>query len=218
MSQIDLLGAPDVGGPRHELDAYDTPKWATRALCHHLGERLRGPVWECCAGAGAIVDVVAQHPGVSQVWATDVAPRRDDVEQLDFLSARSVYGGWIVSNPPYVTRTGLQASDIVRHAIAHTLPVRVAMLLRLAFVEPCEDRTDLLGVIGRAGFSAPTDYIVLPRVNYIGAPSGNNQTSVWYVWDYSEEWRMGLALDEGLVTVRTYPADIRSATFDWGRL
>lgn len=175
--QIDMLGAPDVGGERSALDTYDTPDWCTLALVDYLGHRLSGMVWEPCAGAGKIVDMVKTAEGVWEVLATDIEPRRADVGPADFLQCASLPESvqWIVTNPPYNTETGT-ATECIKHALSLE-PRGVAMLLRIGWLEPCKDRVELLTT------NPPTDIIILPRVHYIGAPAQNNQTSVWVIWE-----------------------------------
>ena len=200
-----MFGAPDVGGVRDALDAYYTPSWCTRALIDYLGPRLRGVVWEPCAGNGAIVDVLRAHAEfVHTVLASDIAPRRDDISQANFLDCEHGFFGTlapivdtICTNPPYSTDTGT-ATDCVEKAIQ--LAPNVAMLLRIGWLEPCEDRCELLTK------RPPTDIIILPRVNYIGAPKGNNQTSVWVIWSDGEPRR----------PTHTYGPEIRGDGY-WSR-
>lgn len=214
-SQLDMLGAPDVGGTRDKRDRYFTPRWATLALLDYLGDRLAGLVWEPCAGQCHIVDVLRERD--HHVLATDITPYPSLDGVHDFLHLERGYAPpavsmdgtvtvnaphWIVTNPPYTTDQ-CTATDIVRHAL-ELATVGVAMLLRLSWLEPCDDRVDLLMT------DPPTDYIILPRVNYIGAPSGNNQTSVWCVWDRRRNVGSG-----GYTRVKHYPADIRKPTYDW---
>lgn len=211
--QTDIFGAPDVGGERDESDRYYTPPWATRALLHHMGDRLRGDVWEPCAGQGHIADVLESHPSVNDVLRTDIIPSPGhDVSArgvgLDFVDPEEphrYWPGWVVTNPPYRTARGDHATDFVDMAL-RVAGRGVAMLLRVGWIEPCDDRAVLFME------DPPTDYVVLPRVNYIGAPSSNNQTSVWFVWDRRADTPAGMA------RVRHYPADIREPTFDWSRL
>lgn len=222
-AQPDMFGAPDVGGERDANDRYFTPPWATRALIDHLGERLHGLIWEPCAGHGYIVDVL--RDGGHSVLATDILPHEalDGVHNfLDMEPSASLREGvrfegykavasvsqphWIITNPPYTTAI-CTATDIVRHALETFPRSSVAMLLRLSWLEPCDDRAALLLDY------RPTDYIVLPRVHYIGAPGNNNQTSIWMIWDRSEKWRWDHA-QEGFATVKHYTAeDCRQ----WGR-
>lgn len=211
MHQLDMIGHEppgdlEVGGKRDPYDRYFTPPWATRALIDHLGERLHGLIWEPCAGHGYIVDVL-RDAGHS-VLATDILPHEALDEVHNFLEPCAYSPGmrWIITNPPYTTAI-CTATDIVRHALEAFPRSSVAMLLRLSWLEPCDDRAALLLDY------RPTDYIVLPRVHYIGAPGNNNQTSVWMIWDRSEKWRWDHA-QEGFATVKHYTAeDCRQ----WGR-
>lgn len=213
--QIDLLGAPDVGGERHKHDAYDTPEWATRCLVDYLGDRgrcvLTGRVWEPCAGAGAIAGVLERHAPCT-VFRSDIDPRGEGIATLDFLSTDDPpYSvDWIVTNPPYTTGR-CTATDIVRHALS--ICDRVAMLLRIGWAEACRDRTDIFGgaIDGLEEIDRGlTDLVILPRVSFIGAPAANNQTSCWFVWDEvdSPPW--------GTVRMRRYPADVREPGY-WTR-
>lgn len=185
-SQPDMFGASDVTAEgRDPLDRYFTPAWATRPLIDYLGTRLQGLVLEPCAGAGHIVDVLRAHAEyVYRVLESDIAPSRPGMMTRDFLSTSVLpIPDWIVSNPPYTTDQ-CNAADIVAHAL--DLCPRVAMLLRLGWVEPTKGQ---VGEVGRWELffrdRPPTDMIVLPRVNYIGAPNQNNQTSVWVIWDHA---------------------------------
>lgn len=216
-AQIDLLGAPDVGGPRDELDRYYTPPWCTRALLHYLGERLEGVIWEPCAGQGHIVDEL--KAAERSVYASDIFPQKPNQFRQDFLEA-SVLGypepivrrgvlqridynrpRWILTNPPYRTKGDRTAASFVHHA----LPIArdaIAMLLRLSMLEPAEDREQLMIT------NSPTDLVVLPRVSFIGAPKGGESiTSAWFVWDKRKTTQH----------IHVYPQEIRSATYDWSR-
>lgn len=185
--QPDLLGGLPVGGERHPLDAYDTPPWATRVLLEYAGARLNGLAWECCAGAGAIVDVLETHDPIQRVFASDFAPRRDDVVEHDFLRRRYLDSGisrrpdHIVTNPPYLVKQPDHtlddtAADFVKRAtdIAVT---SVWMLLRWAWLEPVDERVEFLQE------NPPTDIVVIPRVHFHGAPRNNNGCSAWLGWE-----------------------------------
>lgn len=174
--QPDMFGAPDVGGERDATDRYFTPAWCTHALVDYLGPRLHGLIWEPCAGQGHIVDVLRGHG--HEVLATDINPGRSDILKVDFLSTKptgNYEATWCCTNPPYSTDTAT-AAEVVDHALSLDHQ-GVAMLLRIGWQEPCEDREELFLT------NPPTDLVTLPRVNYIGAPSGNNQTSVWFIWE-----------------------------------
>jgi len=165
---------------RNEGDAYYTPPEVTRALL----DRWDVPplVGEPCAGDNWITRVL-EGPR-RQVITADI---RDDAPVnypgVDILTLhpcnshpfRCVEA--IVSNPPYSL-----AAPIVRKALE--LCPRVAMFLRLSFLEGCEDkpeskRLDLLGRLSRV--------IVLPRVSFIQGKSGtDSSTCAWFIWDEPE--------------------------------
>ena len=194
-----------MGGERDEHDKYYTPVWCTRALIHYLGDRLTGVAWEPCAGANHIVDVLREHSQIDdRIWASDIAPNGWPIMGHDFLGPPpGMFGNpskpdWIISNPPYSTDTGT-ATEVIEHAL--DLVDNVAMLVRVGWLEPCADREALLTE------RPPTDVIMLPRVHYIGAPTQNNQTSVWVVWEKGAERRPH----------HTYPQAIRKPTYDWSR-
>lgn len=179
IAQPDMFGAPDVGGERDDFDRYFTPPWATLALMNYLGGRLRGTIWEPCAGQCHIANVL-RDAGHSVV-ATDINPHESlDDGAHNFLHDEAEIvtdsrPNWIVSNPPY--RWGpYTATDFVRHALEIAVD-GVAMLLRLSWLEPCEERVDLFRS------DPPKDLLILPRVHYLGAPGSNNQTSVWCIWE-----------------------------------
>jgi hypothetical protein len=181
----------DVGPPtwdgegRDPLDRYYTPEWATQALLAYMGDRISGVVWEPCCGADMIGRVVRRHPGVKRVILSDVDPMSAMEEEFDFLSDEAVFDfqDWIVTNPPYVIpyngRTAT-ASDFVRRALQYNCG-GVAMLLRLSWLEPCQEREDIFRK------SPPTDVLILPRVQFIHAPGSNNMTSAWVIWDHARK-------------------------------
>lgn len=176
MTQLSLITQPilppdEIDG-RDPYDRYYTPAWASRVLLGYMGSRLSGSAWEPCAGAGHILDVLLEHEAL-RVIASDIAPARADVDQADFLTCTAPPVDWIVTNPPYSTRFAT-AADIIRRAL-DVAQVGVCALLRLSWLEPTDDRRDMLPGV--------TDVLVLPRVHYINAPPANPSTSIWLVWD-----------------------------------
>lgn len=211
-AQPDMFGAPDVGGERHEDDAYYTAPWCTLALLDYLGDDLQGSIWEPFCGDGTGIVLPLRAAGHT-VHASDISTRDDilsgAVRGLDFLSCGPEHPLCgvpnIVTNSAYaVTQNGEKrlASDFVRHAL-RMASCSVWFFLRNGWSEPCKDRYTLFRD------HPPTDYVHLPRCNFVGAPPGNNQHSVWYGWrlDAPETRR-----------VEHYPDDIREPTFDWSRL
>lgn len=163
---------------RDPLDRYYTPPWCTRLLMEVWPDELTGSVWEPCCGAGHMSSVLEQH--FETVYKSDADPGAAG-ETLDFLEATEPPGDvdCIISNPPYEVRRPsgvIKASDFVRQSLAFT--PNVAMLLRLAFQEPCQERETIFKLM------APNETRILPRVHYLGPGGGpdNNQTSVWFIW------------------------------------
>lgn len=231
MKQPDLFGGvPDITPPgeRNDGDAYFTPHFATRALIDYLGGfepghgRLVGRdgspvrIWEPCAGAGHIRDQLVRAIPSADVVASDVYPRApgiftaDFLGSLDFLAKAFGRFDWIVTNTPYTLddpkHGKVTAADFVRRALE--VCDRVAVLLRVAWLEPANDRFALYLD------EPPTDYVVLPRVNYIGAPDGNNQTSIWYVFDKLARLELGRAPHRGhYAAVHHYGPEIRDLNY-----
>ncbi|MDT5061482.1 MAG: hypothetical protein QOH63_1941 [Acidobacteriota bacterium] len=121
---------------RRPNDFYATPEWASRALCSRVP--ISGRVLECCAGSGALLPALIESPRVVRVQTNDIDPLRqcDYSEDVSLSSswARLPSVEWIVTNPPFNV-----AAQIVPHALAHAR-FGIAMLLRLSYLEPCENR------------------------------------------------------------------------------
>jgi hypothetical protein len=134
-------------------------------------------VAEPCAGDGWIERVLVEQ-GYSVVTGDVDESAPVDHAGLDILSTRAskIYGDAdiIISNPPYS-----DAPRIVRRCLEIT--PRVAMLLRLTFLEPCEGResskrVDLLKKLDRV--------IVLPRVSFYQGKGGTDSaTCAWFIWE-----------------------------------
>jgi hypothetical protein len=162
---------------RRKHDFYPTPSWATEELLKRT--LIQGRVFECCVGDGAISKVLEQEPGVSVV-TNDIdrahkAHYYGDASSVDFWNDNfwNQDNGidWVVTNPPFNA-----AAEIV--PTAFTFAKRgIAMLLRLSFLEPTEDRGSFLNTF------PPTDLIVLPRISFTGDGKTDSVTCAWMVWD-----------------------------------
>jgi hypothetical protein len=159
---------------RRDLDFYETPQWATRVLLEELPIRGMGDmvtILEPCHGEGAITRELlsAGH----QVQTNDVNPSTDADTHLDAAYGpnwRKWYPHWVITNPPFI-----KAREIFRHAYDHAKE-GVALLLRLSFLEPTDDRGELLWRL------PPDELIVLPRISFTGDGNTDSVTCAWMIW------------------------------------
>lgn len=168
---------------RRPNDFYPTPAWATEVLLDVLDlPSTNISFFECCDGDADISNVIrARWPRV--VWTNDIAPMSidqhyqldagDEANWIKHWSGR-VGHDWVITNPPFN-----QAAKIV--PLAHKYAQRgIAMLLRLSFLEPVEDRGAWLNA------NPPTGMIVLPRISFTGNGKTDSVTFAWMVWDKRE--------------------------------
>ena len=159
------------------LERYWTHPWQTRALFAYAGIPTDICVIEPCAGAGWMVDVLAEHVGRERIAAFDVAPERDDITQADTLMpgffeliAIKYHDRQIalITNPPFSA-----LASYLRRGQSFEV---VALLGRLSWLEPTKDREDCPN---------PDLVIVLPRSGFGGpyAKKGTDSVTVaWFVW------------------------------------
>lgn len=157
---------------RHTNDFYQTPSWATRCLLDHLKMPTPSSIFEPCVGDGAIArelqqrghrvstnDLDTSRAADVHFDATDVWPLMVTIERPD----------WVITNPPFSA-----AYRILRRAIASASSV--AMLLRLSFLEPTQEREAFLVE------EPPNLLIVLPRYSFTGDGKTDSVTSAWMIW------------------------------------
>lgn len=175
MKQAPLLDVDPTA--RHDEDFYATPAWMTQALLRRVPLAL----WEVglvepCVGNGAIL---RELPALADVLTNDLVARPPVVPAF-LLDARapSTWDAFavagrldvVVTNPPFDV-----AFDIVQPAW-DAVRVGVALLLRLSWLEPTEDRGPWLAA------HPPTRVIVLPRHDFRGNGKTDSVTSAWMVW------------------------------------
>lgn len=157
---------------RRANDFYPTPRWATNELLRHVLPGL--DLFECCAGGGAIANVLEGINGKSYVTRNDINREMPNLNFAFDASDESQWIGhydWVITNPPFN-----QAAKIV--PIAYSRAKRgIAMLLRLSFLEPVEDRGAWLNEY------PPTTLIVLPRISFTGNGKTDSVTCAWMVWE-----------------------------------
>lgn len=107
-------------GVREENDFYPTPDRATLELLKRID--LKGLVWECACGDGAISKLLPPD-----TISTDLIYRNYGEGEIDFLNTwKSV--DWIITNPPY--SLGL---EFAKHGLECSQ--NVCLLLKIQFVE-----------------------------------------------------------------------------------
>jgi hypothetical protein len=87
--------------PRIDKDAYDTPEAAVVPLLDHLPGRPF-TYWEPCAGRGLLMDHINKLTNARCLLASDIVPRREDIDKLDALDdIKQVSVDYIITNPPW---------------------------------------------------------------------------------------------------------------------
>jgi hypothetical protein len=156
-------------------DLYCTPPEAVRALLHV--EKLPHWIWEPAAGRGAIVNVLrdAGHA----VVASDLHDYGAPMHFLgDFLAQSKPPPGveMILTNPPFMI-----AERFIMHAL--DLCPRVAMLLRLAFLESTR-RSELIEHRGLARVHVFRNRLpMLHRDGWVGPKASSSIPFGWFCWN-----------------------------------
>lgn len=155
---------------RRKFDQYFTPAPATAVLLSYVD--IHGAIFEPCVGDGAIAKQLATKGVVN---SNDIDPameanwHEDAARALFWAKFKDRYH-WVVSNPPFN-----RAAEIVQGA-HYAATEGIAMLLRLSFLEPCENRAEFLAL-------APPDLLlVLPRISFTGDGKTDSVTCAWFVW------------------------------------
>jgi hypothetical protein len=175
--------APTYDEGRDILDRYYTPPFFVDVLLHSLGiTHLEGlDILEPFAGreraiAGRLEDYghTVKTADVDQGASVDwhgCSFSRDWKGEVGDLDA-------VITNPPFEVRQGDQthrASDAVKIFVPRVRRF-AAFLMRLSFLEPCQDREALLA-------SDPPDLtLVLPRHSFRKDGGSDMMTCAWFVW------------------------------------
>ena len=175
--------AEQLKSTRHEFDFYETPAWLTLLALNHIP--FSGMISEPCAGHGAIASII--KAAGFDIWLNDI----DLNKPADFHSdatkpehwATLPDADWIISNPPY----GKLAAPIVQNAYHHA-KIGIVMVLRLNWLEVCDDRADFLRQ------HPPTTIINVPRFCYRKLAKGKWATDMCptniYCWQKSNSSKL----------------------------
>jgi hypothetical protein len=152
--------------PRRPLDAYMTPEHYIRCLLDRVP--IGGTVFEPCAGDGAIARF---FPGCD---TNDIDPDRKADYHFDAAEPWPLDGAWdwIVTNPPFS-----DAFEVWQQAMVGG-GAGVAMLFRISFFEPTQERAELLNAC------PPDSLIYLPRYSFTLNGKSDMSTCCWGVWGY----------------------------------
>ena len=171
------MNDPAMAGSGHERldrDAYDTldADWIVPCLLRFVA--LRDIVWEPAAGRGCMSDEL-ERAGY-HVIKTDIAPRRHDIEESDFLMNTALFDGTIITNPPY---DGID--EFVEHALLLTAKGgQVCILARSEWAQAAKRRNLIHANPLFVGEIALTKR---PRWFADGDSSPRHYFS-WFVWDW----------------------------------
>jgi hypothetical protein len=164
---------------RQPLDFYPTPSlltWALLGSHRFVPWRNKATVLEPCNGEGAISDVLKESGLFRLVDTADIDETKPAALTMDAADpgawARMARYDWVISNPPYN-----QAPAILPLAYDNCR-VGMAMLLRLSYLEPCDNRARWLAE------HPPAKLIVFnPRPRFRADTSGSDSvTSAWFIW------------------------------------
>jgi hypothetical protein len=179
MSTVALDHACQTG--RHSnaergFDLYETPPLAVEALMRV--EKLPRVIWEPACGPGSIVAVLRKAGHI--IHASDLIDYGcpDSKALVNFLLERQAPAGVeaVITNPPY---------RLAERFIAHALDLtpRVAMLLRLAFLEGRRS-TGILDGRGLARVHVFKKRLpMMHRAGWTGRKASSALTFAWFVWD-----------------------------------
>jgi hypothetical protein len=157
---------------RIKNDAYYTPEFLISSFFNKEYILLNGLVLEPCAGEGAISNYLKQNfPNIlletNDIDTTKKVNLNYDCREL--LKNRQHYD-WIITNPPFNL-----ANDIIPLAYERANK-GIIMLLRLSYLEPCNNRKDWLNK------HPPNILVINKRVSFTGNGKSDSCTTAWFVW------------------------------------
>ena len=159
---------------KDDPDYFPTPKWCVHALMQL--ETFVGQIWEPACGDGKMTEVLRKYTNVPIV-ASDLYDRGYGAEHNFLHTANDYHVDNIITNPPFAI-----AEQFTRQAL-HTAQHKVALLLRLAFLEsitrynlftdPATRPTTVCVFSERPTFYPVGDY----------RETGGTTAYAWFVWN-----------------------------------
>ena len=157
---------PEQKATRRTLDAYYTPPILTQALIDEFPEICGEVLADPCSGDGRMSEQLIRAGRFKRALVNDIAAGGLDATRAESWNAWKS-ADWVVTNIPFI-----HSGTIPWRAIEVGIPS--ALLMRITFLEPVEDRQWLLR-------RPPDAMLALPRVSFTG--TGNDSaTCAWFVW------------------------------------
>ena len=160
---------------RNKFDQYYTPNRYVKSLLDHLEFPLSGTIFEPCCGQDAISNELKSR-GFT-VITNDIDP----LNNADYHYDLSIPLSWqllnnefdcdfIVTNPPFNL-----AVEIIPQCYAKARKGVIA-LLRVSFIEPCNNRQDFLVE------NPPNQIYSTKRINFLGGKKTDKVNTIWCIW------------------------------------
>lgn len=163
---------------RKRLDLYETEKWATEALLHHLGLPGNAKIWEPAAGNHKIADVLRSHGYKVITSDIETYDKRHDAV-MDFMGPRFGHRNpdcdAIITNPPY-GKGNRQAVEFARLALERC-DCWVALLLTAKF-----DFGKTRKFLFRDNPRYFAKIALLDRIQWFEGATTGTEDHAWYVW------------------------------------
>lgn len=166
---------------RKPRDYYPTPLAAVQPLIAHLPRSFNFA--EPCAGDGRLIShIESLHNSCSCIWASDIEPQGDDIDELDaleLLETHVVDCDIIITNPPW-ERT--KKSGYLLHAmIEHFSNLRPTWLLFDADWIHTQQSSELVN-------SRLCKIVSIGRVKWIEDSAGTGKDNCcWYLFDVKKD-------------------------------
>ena len=149
----------------------EDPRWATYALIDN--EPLKGEIWECACGDGAMSEVLAETG--NRIESSDLFNRGYGEIGHDFLTTTRRLRN-IITNPPYNSAEGFVATGL-RQAQG-----KFALLLRLAFLEGANRANTIFHKCPPSRVWVFSERITFYPKN-VERAGGGTTAYAWFVWD-----------------------------------
>lgn len=163
-------------------DQYFTPPGLIYPLLKQVHLESDHIIFEPCAGDKAIANVLAKE-GFEGVVTADIDNSLAGLQDNDFDATaighwnEKFMGGpcdWVITNPPYKQP---DCDRIIQNAW-NFAQEGIAMLLRLSYLEPCQNRAKFLKEANLSNL-----IIFNPRPQFIpGKKATDSSTVAWFVW------------------------------------